>query len=97
MMLKPLLIAALSLSWSKRPSLSRGMGMNLATEGLAAVMTVVTLGGWGLGTVIRSLVPWTGLTGFAVECMLWLAIVALMASPLLSRDLRDRLITAIPR
>ena len=31
---------------------------------LAAVMTVVTLGGWGLGTVIRSWVPWTGLTGF---------------------------------
>jgi hypothetical protein len=64
---------------------------------LAAVMTVVTLGGWGLGTVIRSLVPWTGLTGFAVECTLWLAIVALMASPLLSRELRDRLIAAIPR
>jgi O-antigen/teichoic acid export membrane protein len=64
---------------------------------LAAVMTVVTLGGWGLGTVIRSLVPWTGLTGFVVECTLWLVIVALIASPLLSRDLRDRLIAAIPR
>ena len=64
---------------------------------LAAVMAVVTLGGWGLGTVIRSWVPWTGLTGFAVECALWLVIVALVASPLLSRDLRDRLIAAIPR
>jgi O-antigen/teichoic acid export membrane protein len=64
---------------------------------LAAVMAVVTLGGWGLGTVIRSWVPWTGLTGFAVECTLWLVIVALVASPLLSRDLRDRLIAAIPR
>jgi hypothetical protein len=64
---------------------------------LAAVMAVVTLGGWGLGTVIRSWVPWTGLTGFAVECTLWLVIVALVASPLLSRNLRDRLIAAIPR
>ena len=64
---------------------------------LAVVMTVVTLGGWGLGTVIRSLVPWTGLAGFAVECTLWLVIVALVASPLLSRGLRDRLIAAIPR
>ena len=64
---------------------------------LAAVMAVVTLGGWGLGTVIRSWVPWTGLTGFAVECTLWLVVVALVASPLLSRDLRDRLIAAIPR
>jgi O-antigen/teichoic acid export membrane protein len=64
---------------------------------LAAVMAVVTLGGWGLGTAIRSWVPWTGLTGFAVECTLWLVVVALVASPLLSRDLRDRLIAAIPR
>jgi len=64
---------------------------------LAAVMAVVTLGGWGLGTVIRSWVPWTGLTGFVVECALWLVIAALIASPLLSRDLRDRLIAAIPR
>jgi O-antigen/teichoic acid export membrane protein len=64
---------------------------------LAAVMAVVTLGGWGLGTLIRSLVPWMGLTGFAVECILWLVVVALVASPLLSRDLRERLIAAIPR
>jgi hypothetical protein len=64
---------------------------------LASVMALVTLGGWGLGTAIRSWVPWTGLTGFAVECTLWLVVVAVVASPLLSRDLRDRLIAAIPR
>jgi O-antigen/teichoic acid export membrane protein len=64
---------------------------------LAAVMTVVTLGGWGLGAVLRSLVPWTGLAGFVVECTIWLVVVALVASPLLNRDLRDRLIAAIPR
>ena len=64
---------------------------------LAAVMAAVTLGGWGLGTLIRSWVPWTGLRGFVVECALWLVIVALVASPLVSRYLRDRLIAAIPR
>ena len=64
---------------------------------LAALMAVVTLGGWELGATIRSLVPWTGLPGFAVECALWLAAAALLASPLLSGALRNRLIAAIPR
>ena len=64
---------------------------------LAAVMTLVTLGGWGLGTTIRSFVPSAGLTRFAVECTLWLFAVGLLASPLLNRELRERLIAAIPR
>jgi O-antigen/teichoic acid export membrane protein len=64
---------------------------------LATVMAVVTLGGWGLGMVIRSLLPWTGLTRFAFECAIWLVVVALVAIPLASRDLRNRLIAAIPR
>jgi len=53
--------------------------------------------GWGLGTAIRLLVPWTGAVRFVVECALWLAAVALIASPLTSKGLRDRLIAAIPR
>ena len=64
---------------------------------LAAVMALVTLGGWGLGTIIRSLAAGTGLTGFAFECTLWLVVVALAASPLASKNLRNRLIAAIPR
>jgi O-antigen/teichoic acid export membrane protein len=65
---------------------------------LAAVMAIVILGGWGLGEIIRSLMPWGGLTRFTIECALWLFAVALIASPLLlSRNLRDRLIAAIPR
>ena len=64
---------------------------------LAAVMAVVTLSGWGLGAVIRSLVPGEGLLRFVLECTLWLIVAALLASPLLRRDLRDRLIAAIPR
>jgi O-antigen/teichoic acid export membrane protein len=64
---------------------------------LAAVMALVTLGGWGLGTIIRSLMPGTGLVQFAVECTLWLLAVALIASPLSNGVLRNRLIAAIPR
>jgi O-antigen/teichoic acid export membrane protein len=64
---------------------------------LLITASVVTLLGWGLGTVIRSLVPGTGLLRFVVECTLWLAAVAVIASPLMSKWLRDRLIEAIPR
>jgi hypothetical protein len=64
---------------------------------LALLMFCVTLGGWALGTVIRSFAPGTGLTRFAFECTLWLIVVALLASPLASGALRDRLSAAIPR
>jgi O-antigen/teichoic acid export membrane protein len=64
---------------------------------LAAVMVLVTLFGWGLGTVIRAALPWDGLMRFVLECMLWLAAVALIASPLVSKDVRARLFDAIPR
>ena len=64
---------------------------------LAMVAAVVTLSGWGVGTAIRWLVPWTGALRFIVECMLWLVVVALIASPLSSKRLRDRLIAEIPR
>jgi O-antigen/teichoic acid export membrane protein len=64
---------------------------------LAVIMALVTLGGWGLGTFIRSLVPGSGLIAFALECTIWLFVVALAASPLTSKYLRNRLIAAIPR
>ena len=64
---------------------------------LAAVMVVVTTAGWALGTVIRSWVPGAGLFRFACECTLWLIVVALVASPMLRADFRNRLIAAIPR
>ncbi len=63
---------------------------------LAAIAAVVILSGWGVGTVIGSLVPWTGVVHFVVACALWLAVVALIASPLMRKDLRDRLIAIIP-
>jgi hypothetical protein len=64
---------------------------------VAAVMVVVTSAGWTLGAIIRSWVPGTGLLRFACECALWLIVVALVASPMLRINFRNRLITAIPR
>ena len=63
---------------------------------LVMLMVTVTLCGWGLGTAIRSLLPWTGLTRFVAECALWLCVVGLVASPLLSARLRNGLIARIP-
>ena len=64
---------------------------------LAGVMILVTSGGWVLGAIIRSWMPGTGLMRFAGECAIWLMIVALVASPMASGRLRNRLIAAIPR
>jgi O-antigen/teichoic acid export membrane protein len=64
---------------------------------LIAIMIVVTLGGWTLGAIIRSWVPGAGLARFVIECMLWLFAVALLASSLASKLLRNRLVEAIPR
>jgi hypothetical protein len=64
---------------------------------LAAVMIFVTAGGWALGTVIHSWMPGTGLVRFAAECALWLAVVALVASPLANAQIRARLIAEIPQ
>ena len=64
---------------------------------LAAAMVLVTSLGWGLGAVIRALLPGTGLLRFAGECSLWLIVVALIASPMAKAGFRNRLIAAIPR
>ena len=64
---------------------------------LALVFVLVTFAGWSLGAVIRSVVPGSGLLHFVIECTLWLAAVALAASPLASPHLRNRLSVAIPR
>ncbi|MFO1111717.1 MAG: hypothetical protein U1E61_21310 [Bradyrhizobium sp.] len=63
---------------------------------LAATMAVVMAGGWVLGTAIRALMPAHSLFWFLAECSLWLGAVALLATPLASRGLRDRLSGSIP-
>jgi O-antigen/teichoic acid export membrane protein len=64
---------------------------------LAAVMTFVTMGGWALGTIIRSWAPGTGILRFACECALWLIVVAVVASPLANASLRGRLDAMLPK
>lgn len=63
---------------------------------LVAVMATIMLGGWGLGLSIRALVPGSGLVRFLAECAIWLAVVAVAASPLLMERVRARVLAAVP-
>jgi O-antigen/teichoic acid export membrane protein len=63
---------------------------------LMAMMVVIVSGGVAIGAGIRYLLPGTGIVHFLVECMLWLVAVALLASPLANKPLRNRLEQAIP-
>jgi O-antigen/teichoic acid export membrane protein len=62
---------------------------------LLAGVTILA-GGWGIGAVITALVPGHGLVHFLIECAIWLIVVGLLASPLLSKRLRDRLRALVP-
>jgi hypothetical protein len=63
---------------------------------LLVLMAVVTAFGWGLGVAIRFVLPLSGLVRFVAECALWLAVMALVGSPLLIARLRTRLSEVIP-
>ncbi|MCP3388299.1 hypothetical protein NLM27_05830 [Bradyrhizobium sp. CCGB12] len=56
----------------------------------------IVASGWLIGQAITVLVPGSGLIHFVVECAIWLAAVGLLASPLLSTALRERLRALIP-
>jgi O-antigen/teichoic acid export membrane protein len=64
---------------------------------LMVMMVTIVSGGVGVGAAIRRLLPGTGVMHFLIECMLWLVAVALLASPLAKKPLRDKLVEAIPR
>jgi O-antigen/teichoic acid export membrane protein len=64
---------------------------------LFAIMLTIVPAGAGLGTLIGHLLPGAGIGHFLAECTLWLMAVALLAAPLASKAVRDRLIAAIPR
>jgi O-antigen/teichoic acid export membrane protein len=64
---------------------------------LAMVMAFVTSGGCGLGAVIRSWAPGTGLLRFVFECALWLIVVVVVAALLAQVGLRGRLVAKIPK
>jgi O-antigen/teichoic acid export membrane protein len=63
---------------------------------LVVVMLAITLGGWGLGLAIRSIVPGAGLPRFLAECAIWLAIVCAAAGPLLMKRVRKLYFAALP-
>jgi O-antigen/teichoic acid export membrane protein len=63
---------------------------------LAALIVLVTMGGWALGAATRSALPLAGLARFFSECAIWLVIAGLAASPLASGRLRTRLTDFIP-
>ncbi|MCK1499190.1 hypothetical protein [Bradyrhizobium sp. 188] len=56
----------------------------------------IVLSGWGIGIAVAAVVPGSGLAHFLIECMVWLILVGLLASPLLSKGLRDHLMGLIP-
>lgn len=63
---------------------------------LAAVMAAIVLSGWAIGIGVASLAPGTGFAHFIAECAIWSLLGGLVASPLLSKRLRDALIVRIP-
>ena len=64
---------------------------------LAAMMAVVVATGVALGALIGHLVPGSGVVHFVAECAVWLAVVAVVAAPLLRAQLRERLLAVLSR
>ena len=64
---------------------------------LAAMMAVIVAAGAALGEAIGHLVPGSGLVHFVAECAIWLAVVAVVAAPLLRAQLRERLLAVLSR
>jgi O-antigen/teichoic acid export membrane protein len=62
---------------------------------IAIIVTIISVG-LLIGVVIRNLLPGGGIGHFVVECMVWLVAIALLASPMANRRLRDWLVKAIP-
>jgi O-antigen/teichoic acid export membrane protein len=64
---------------------------------LVTIMATVVPAGIGIGMTIRRLLPGIGIVHFMIECSLWLMTFAVLALPLASRPLRNRLEQAILR
>jgi O-antigen/teichoic acid export membrane protein len=64
---------------------------------LAVMMAAVVIAGAALGEAIGHLVPGGGLVHFVAECAVWLAVIAIAATPLLRAELRERLLAALSR
>jgi O-antigen/teichoic acid export membrane protein len=64
---------------------------------LAAMMAALVIAGAALGEAIGRLVPGRGLLHFVAECAVWLAAIAIFASPLSRAQFRERLLSALSR
>jgi O-antigen/teichoic acid export membrane protein len=62
-----------------------------------ATMTLIVSVGAAVGAMISFMLPGTGIPHFLAECSLWLVAVALLSSPAANKQLRRRLVEAIPR
>ncbi|MCG2643584.1 MULTISPECIES: hypothetical protein [Bradyrhizobium] len=82
------------LGWVIMRQTLRGPFRHIAFLLLMAVAIVAS--GWLIGRVITSLVPGSGLAHFIAECAAWLVVVGALASPLLSKALRERLRALVP-
>jgi O-antigen/teichoic acid export membrane protein len=63
---------------------------------LLLMATGIVASGWLIGLATTALVPGSGLAHFIAECAVWLIVVGVLASPLLSRTLRKRLRALVP-
>jgi O-antigen/teichoic acid export membrane protein len=63
---------------------------------LVAIMATVVSAGVAIGVTIRYLLPGAGVVHFLIECTLWLVAVAVLASPLANKQLRNKLEQTIP-
>jgi O-antigen/teichoic acid export membrane protein len=63
---------------------------------LVAIIATVVSAGVAIGVTIRYLLPGAGVVHFLIECTLWLVAVAVLASPLANKQLRNKLEHAIP-
>jgi O-antigen/teichoic acid export membrane protein len=63
---------------------------------LLAMMATIVPAGAALGEAIRLWLPGGGVAHFVIACALWLVVVAMVASPLMRREFRERLIARIP-
>jgi O-antigen/teichoic acid export membrane protein len=61
---------------------------------LIGVMVTVVPAGAAMGEALRYLLPGAGVAHFVVVCALWLAAIAVLASPLTNKPIRTRLVEA---
>lgn len=63
---------------------------------LLLIAVAIVASGWLMGIAITALLPGAGLVHFVAECAIWLVAAAVLASPLLSATLRERLRALVP-